>query len=152
MSSATHREFVVLCALNIALFELFKTLDLCLFTIYFWDRTSWHTYRGPVQIPLSYLMNSERKQNTCFRSPVWFKQPYDVFTQRGGVPHKCIIKLGNGSSPFQHLTIIWPDADLLLFESLVIRFSEIWIKKQNNLIQNKRHFDGLSLLLVPEVI
>ena len=52
VSSATHCEFVVLCALNIALyiFELFKTLDLCLFMIYFWDRTSWHTYRGPVQL------------------------------------------------------------------------------------------------------
>ena len=60
----------------------------------------------------------------------WFKQPYDVFTQQGGAPHKCIIILGNGSSPFQRLTSIWPDADLLSFESLVIRFSEIWIKIQ----------------------
>ena len=54
VSSVTDCEFVVLCALNIALFELFKTLDLCLFTIYFWDRTSWHTYRGPVQYVITH--------------------------------------------------------------------------------------------------
>ena len=54
-----HCEFVVLCALNIALSELFKTLDLCLFTIYFWDRTSWHTYRGPVQLGRDDIVENE---------------------------------------------------------------------------------------------
>ena len=29
MSSATHCEIIVLCAMNIVLFELFKTVDLC---------------------------------------------------------------------------------------------------------------------------